>query len=85
MNMKDMNIEGKWNGENVITVKNKKKVTVTMGTRPNGTGEVLSENPVVININFPDDRTYIGTLINENQIQWCGLGALRTDNVWTRG
>jgi len=45
---------------------------------------IISQNPDVILVNFPDDRTYIGTLINDNQIQWCGLGSLGTNNVWNR-
>ena len=78
-----MKIEGKW-GESVITVNAGKQVTITMGSRPNGNGIVLFSEPDVISVNFPDDRTYIGTLINDKQIQWCGLGDLRIDNVWNR-
>lgn len=61
-----------------------KKVKVTMGARPDGHGIVLSENPYVILVKFPDDRDYVGTLINNNQIQWCGLGGLTANNVWNR-
>ncbi|GEM_PF-4997036 len=78
-----MSIAGKW-GASVITVNANKQVSVTMGSRPNGEGTIISQNPDVILVNFPDDRTYIGTLINDNQIQWCGLGSLGTNNVWNR-
>lgn len=77
-----MSIAGKW-GESVITVKDK-QVTITMGSRPNGNGIYISENPEVVYINFPDDRAYIGTLINEHQIQWCGIGSFKDNNVWNR-
>ena len=81
-----MSIEGKWVNGGVITIdKSNKQVTAKdMGSRPNGTGVLLCENPDVVLINFPDDRPYTGTLINQNQIQWCGLGTLRDKNVWNR-
>jgi len=78
-----MKIVGKW-AASEITVDVEKQVTVTMGSRPNGKGIVLCENPDVILVNFPDDRMYVGTMINDKQIQWSGVGELRDNNVWNR-
>ncbi|NET64020.1 MAG: hypothetical protein F6K63_06220 [Moorea sp. SIO1G6] len=81
-----MSIAGTWGqseGQSEITVEDM-QVTITMGTRPNGRGVVICSDPDVIRVNFPDDRVYIGTLINQNQIQWAGIGTLNANNVWTR-
>ena len=78
-----MSIQGKW-GDSEITINQEKQVTVTMGARPNGTGVQLCANPDVILVNFPDDKMYVGTLVNEKELQWCRLGQLWTNNVWKR-
>lgn len=78
-----MSIQGKWD-KSEITINESKQVTVTIDSRPNGNGTVLCENPDVILVSFPDDNIYIGTLINEKQIQWSGLGELGINNVWNR-
>ena len=77
-----MSVAGNW-GESVITVEDM-QVTITMGSRPNGRGVVICSDPYVMRVNFPDDRVYIGALINQNQIRWAGVGTLRANNVWNR-
>lgn len=44
--------------------------------RPNGTGLVTSPRTIVVN--FPDDRTYVGTLIDPHHIRWSN------DTVWSK-
>ena len=81
-------IEGTWNrGTNsvFIRLKNKNVTADWIGNnRPDGKGTLLSTKPFVINVLFPDDGRYIGTLINQRQIQWSRIGKLRTNVVWNR-
>ena len=89
---KIMKIDGKWNSSqeaksvsvSVISSTASKRVSITMENRPDGLGSVTSNSPGVVLIDFQDDATYVGTLINDNEIQWSRLGELRPKNIWRR-
>lgn len=84
MSMSGKSMNGKWAGGSEISV-NGQNVFITMGSRPSATGLMLANDPQVVKVQFPgDSRTYVGTLINDDQIQWCSTGDLWNDNVWGR-
>ncbi|MBD2433098.1 MULTISPECIES: hypothetical protein [Fischerella] len=64
---------GEWNQNGTHIKIDGDKVTVFLSDasrRPNGEGEVISENPPKIQVNFPDHRTLRGELVQSNCLKW---------------
>ena len=68
MGISVINLEGRWRGEGdensgraVISVSSS-SITINMSTfgRPAAHGSIINDS--TFNVNFPDDRTYTGTL-----------------------
>ncbi|WP_315790758.1 hypothetical protein [Fischerella sp. JS2] len=72
---------GEWNQNRTYIKIDGNKVIVFQSEasrRPNGEGEVISENPPKIQVNYPDDRTLRGELVQSNCIKW------NDDTFWSR-
>ncbi|MGB1241360.1 MAG: RICIN domain-containing protein [Chitinophagales bacterium] len=68
---------GIWGGGVPITVTgNSVVIDMSSANRPNATGTVVNDN--TIRVNHPDDRTYTGTLVSKNRIEW------GPNNFWDR-